>query len=61
MNIILFLNKKDCTGCSVCEAVCPLQSIKMVSDEQGFLYPVIDKNKCVACGKCIEVCPIKNY
>lgn len=55
----LFVNKEDCCGCSACEAVCPMQCITMISDDQGFFYPCADDLKCIGCFKCIEVCPLK--
>jgi len=56
---ILFNRKEDCCGCTACYAICPKQAIKMVEDEEGFEYPLIDGNKCVGCGMCLKVCPIK--
>lgn len=49
----------DCCGCSACYAICPTQAIKMVPNEQGFLYPKIDDGKCVDCGRCAKVCSFK--
>ena len=50
------IDKKLCTGCSACYASCPNGSIKMVSDNEGFLYPEIS-DTCIDCGKCQRVCP----
>ena len=55
--------KKTCNGCGVCALVCPKKCIKMIEDEEGFLYPEIDKRECVNCGKCRKMCsnfPQKN-
>ena len=49
--------KYDCTGCGACKAVCPVQCISFISDEEGFSYPVAD-SRCIDCGKCERVCPI---
>ncbi|MBQ3234671.1 MAG: 4Fe-4S binding protein [Clostridia bacterium] len=55
----LFESKKDCSGCSACYAVCPKRAIKMVSDNEGFLYPQIDEKLCVNCKLCANICPFK--
>lgn len=51
-------NKGDCVACTACYSVCPTQCIKMVPDEEGFLYPMVALDNCISCGKCKEVCPI---
>jgi coenzyme F420-reducing hydrogenase beta subunit len=57
----VFNKKENCCGCSACYNSCPKQAISMQSDEEGFLYPVIDLSLCVDCGKCKSACPlIKN-
>ena len=58
--IILWKRKEDCCGCTACYAICPMEAISMIEDEEGFLYPKIDDNKCIKCKKCLNVCPIKN-
>lgn len=52
-------NKHDCTGCGACEAVCPIDCISFIYDEEGFSYPVADSG-CINCAKCEKVCPINN-
>ena len=49
-----------CCGCTACYSVCPKNAIKMVRDNEGFLYPEVDREKCVNCGMCKKVCPILN-
>lgn len=51
---------KNCTGCSLCAAVCPSSCITMQENDEGFLYPSIDKDACVECGKCSRTCPATN-
>lgn len=51
-------NKKDCTGCHACWAVCPRKCIQMKPDEEGFLYPEIQLDQCIDCGACEKVCPV---
>lgn len=56
---ILYERKELCCGCSACFAICPKGAVKMIEDEEGFEYPIIDENKCIRCYKCLNVCPIK--
>lgn len=53
-------DKKDCCGCTACFNSCPKNCIKMVPDNEGFMYPHIDINQCVNCGRCEKVCPVIN-
>lgn len=53
---VLFINKSECCGCSACYVACPVNAIKMVEDDEGFLYPKIEKDICVGCHKCKSVC-----
>lgn len=52
--------KKNCSGCTACASVCPKDCIRMVADEEGFLYPVVDARICIDCGACERACPIQN-
>ena len=51
---------KICNGCHTCYSVCPKQSIRMVSNSEGFLYPQIDNGLCIKCGLCEKKCPVIN-
>jgi coenzyme F420-reducing hydrogenase beta subunit len=50
--------KNNCFGCCACQNVCPTDSISMVQDNEGFLYPHINEQACISCGKCENVCPV---
>ena len=52
--------KQDCCGCSACMQICPKQSITMVTDNEGFLYPEVNNTTCIDCGLCEKVCPVLN-
>jgi acetyltransferase-like isoleucine patch superfamily enzyme/coenzyme F420-reducing hydrogenase beta subunit len=59
-NSVIICSKNDCTGCSACYNVCPVNAVSMQDDCEGFLYPFIDDKKCIKCGKCQKVCPINS-
>lgn len=52
--------KELCTGCGLCEYVCPQQCISKVIGKEGVAYPYIDENICISCGKCQKLCPANN-
>lgn len=56
--MIIIIEKKYCSGCHACSAVCPKQCINMEKDQEGFLYPSIDIEVCIDCGRCKDTCPI---
>ena len=58
---ILFEKKEDCCGCTACYAICPVQAIIMVKDNEGFEYPQVMASKCIKCLACLRVCPIKEF
>ncbi len=56
--MIQIKDKSSCSGCHACMAACPKNCIKMVRDNEGFLYPQVDVSQCVDCGICEMSCPI---
>lgn len=50
--------KKSCTGCGMCAAICPSSAIQMQMDSHGFLYPTVDAAKCTDCSLCARKCPV---
>lgn len=59
-NNINILDKKECTGCSVCAQICPHNYIKMIETKEGFHYPVVDEKLCTDCGLCVKKCHALN-
>ena len=49
-----------CTGCGVCQTICPRKAISFVENAEGFLYPVIDKDICSKCSLCMQKCHALN-
>ncbi len=58
--MIRIKNKSKCSGCHACVNACPKQCILMHTDDEGFLYPVVDRSKCIGCGLCKKACHILN-
>ncbi|MFZ8791783.1 MAG: 4Fe-4S binding protein [Thermosphaera aggregans] len=58
------LDMSKCTGCSMCQQVCPAACIDMVVVEGDYSqnprkrFPRIDHSKCTFCGLCVEYCPV---
>lgn len=47
-----------CTGCSMCEAICPMSAIHMQTGPHGFFFPEDDDSVCVNCDLCTKKCPL---
>ena len=52
--------KDECTGCMACINACNHSAIKLIKNEIGFDYPVIQSDICISCGLCYRVCPQLN-
>ena len=50
---------EGCCGCGACAAVCPVSSLSMSVDKEGFLEPVY-LDGCLSCDLCSDVCPVLN-
>lgn len=47
---------RECTGCGLCSAVCPIQVIKLTENEFGYSIPTVDEEMCIHCNKCVIAC-----
>lgn len=58
MNIDYTVKNKLCTGCGVCEDVCPKSAIA-IRRIDGEHRPAVSEDLCLGekCGKCLKVCP----
>lgn len=54
------MNTDKCTGCRLCEKICPKQAISIKEKWLGFSYPEIEQDKCINCGLCEKKCPVNN-
>lgn len=54
----MICSEVECTGCSVCSAVCPQNAISMVMDNCGFWRPEVDMSLCIKCNACSRICPV---
>lgn len=52
------IDKNKCTGCKLCQDVCPKQAISFEFNEEGFWHPVINNRECINCGICKKKCPV---
>lgn len=57
-NVIISLSNNLCTGCGICEDICPVKAIQIVK-EKGVYRPQINNDFCLSpkCGRCLKVCP----
>ena len=60
MKNISILDKNNCTGCRMCEQICPVNAIKMIENSEGFIEPCVNEEKCINCGLCANKCPQLN-
>lgn len=55
----LNIDKRFCSGCGACEAICPVNAISFCVDDRGLNYPEICKKTCINCNLCFKVCSRK--
>ena len=51
----LKLNKDKCTGCGLCETVCPHAVFNVTVKKAS----IIDRDSCMECGACAQNCPVE--
>lgn len=57
MNEII-IEKGKCSGCFACVSICPVNSVSMQEDPEGFWYPQINSSTCIECNLCRKCCPV---
>jgi coenzyme F420-reducing hydrogenase beta subunit len=53
---ILLKGENPCSGCGVCEVICPSSSITISLNADGFYEPEVGTVSCTNCGFCQKVC-----
>jgi heterodisulfide reductase subunit A len=51
--LVSFVNKNKCSGCGVCQLICPFQAIEIDDKEK---VAVINEALCKGCGACVSSC-----
>lgn len=46
----------ECSGCSACSVICPVDAIQVKLDDKGFYRAFVNSDKCINCGLCTDVC-----
>lgn len=48
----------DCTGCGLCEVICPQNTLEINMSSNGFYQSCQVKDNCTECSLCEKVCPV---
>ena len=56
--MIQLASEELCTACGACAYRCPQKCIKMLENDIGVPYPVIDSEVCIECHACEKSCPV---
>jgi heterodisulfide reductase subunit A len=51
--LVSFVNKNKCSGCGICQLICPFQAIEIDDKEK---VAVINEALCKGCGACVSSC-----
>ena len=51
------VNREKCSGCGICEPLCPYGAISMTEHADGHLRAIIEMTQCKGCGVCTTACP----
>ena len=57
MKLETIINSTKCYGCGACACSCNFGALKMGSNGQGFMYPILEQSKCKNYNSCYKVCP----
>lgn len=51
------VNRDKCSGCGICEPLCPYGAISMAEYTDGHRRAIIEMTQCKGCGVCTTACP----
>jgi len=51
------VDENQCSGCGVCEVLCPFQAIELRAKEEGKRVSHVNEAVCKGCGTCAAACP----
>jgi heterodisulfide reductase subunit A len=51
------VNRDKCSGCGICEPLCPYGAITMTKDADNHSRAIIEMTQCKGCGVCTTACP----
>ena len=60
-NFIPLINQSECTGCSQCVTICPVEAIALASANDPHnpkrKHATLIEDRCLGCGLCVRNCP----
>lgn len=51
------IDREKCSGCGLCEPLCPYGAVTMISNDDGHPRAKIEMTQCKGCGVCTTACP----
>jgi heterodisulfide reductase subunit A2 len=51
------IDQEKCSGCGICEPLCPYGAISMIATDAAHPRARIEMTQCKGCGVCTTACP----
>jgi NAD-dependent dihydropyrimidine dehydrogenase PreA subunit len=55
-NFVSVPGREACMGCGICEEQCPVEAVRLGTDDNGNHRVTIDEGRCIGCGVCVRFC-----